>query len=246
MWEFILEESDVNYSAQQNKAAKRLDDFNAELSGTKSGYTYRTSAVDHENRPDIRAKKARHADANLSALQALLDGDPAYRALYEDTQNKVNEAGARAEAALEKAEAALAEAKQDLAETKGNAARTQEGRLAFKGADGKIYNQNGQVIEGVEADSIVWPSNALTYEEYFTKELAVTESRERVEAWQRYLMVIGEARDRLDEPDNPPSMDELKEIQKRIQEQAPSLRSIPEQETAVEPEDNFTLKMPKL
>lgn len=241
-----LDDNEIRRLAQLREADEALDDYNAELSGTKSGYTYRTSAADHENRQDIRAQKARSADAKLSALQALLDSDPAYRALYEDTQNKVNEAGTRAEAALEKAEAALAEAEQELSETEDNAARTQEGRLAFKGADGKIYDHNGQVIEGVEADSIVWPSNAPTYEEYLAKKDALAEARKQVVIWQEYLLLIGEARDRMNDPGNPPSADELTEWQTRLKEQDPSATASEFEPEKMTIDTSFSADKPKL
>lgn len=221
---------------QRTRAAEdTLDDFNAELSGTKAGYQYRTSAVDHESRPDIRAKKARKAEAKLSALEALLATDPEYRALYEDTRNKINDAGAWAEAALAEAEAVLEQAEQELDELEDSAARTPDGRLAFKGPDGKVYDQDGDAIEGVQADSIVWPEGVPTYEEYLAKKQAVAEARERVDVWQQYLLLIGEARDRLNDPDNPPSTEELEDIQKRIQDEMPTEVSNPS--TEPEPDD---------
>lgn len=221
-----IDEGDLGRSERKRDTDRELDDFNAELSGTKAGYIYTTGAAADDSRPDIRANKARNAEAQLSALGALLASDPEYRALYEDTQNKINDAGTRAETALAEAEAVLAKAEQDLSELEENAARTPDGRLAFKGGDGRVYDQDGNAIEGVQADSIVWSDETPAYEEYAAKKQTVTEARERVEAWQQYLLLIGEARDRVNDPDNPPSKDELREIQEAMEERNPAARMV--------------------
>jgi len=86
-----LEENENTRRQREWEAGENLDDHNSELSETKAGYRYKTSAADHESRPDIRAKKARKADAQLSALQALLNDDPVYAAAYAKGGNTITD-----------------------------------------------------------------------------------------------------------------------------------------------------------
>lgn len=94
-----LDDGDIRRIKTQDEAAKRLDDFAAELSGTKSGYIYRSSAADDDSRPDIRAKKARKAVAQLSALQQLLN-DPEYAEAYGEARQTIDDFKERMSARL--------------------------------------------------------------------------------------------------------------------------------------------------
>lgn len=86
-----FEDNDNTRWLQEQASTQKLDDFNAELSGTKAGYRYVTSASSSKNGPDLRAQKSRKADAQLTALQGLLDGNPAYAAAYAEAGHTITE-----------------------------------------------------------------------------------------------------------------------------------------------------------
>lgn len=86
-----LEDNDNIGLQQGQETAQKLDDFNAELSGTKAGYIYVTSAASSKIKSDIHAEKARKADVQLSALQALLNDDPAYATAYTEAENTITD-----------------------------------------------------------------------------------------------------------------------------------------------------------
>ncbi|WP_417517996.1 hypothetical protein [Minwuia sp.] len=238
----------LRQAERAREADERLDDHNAELSGTKSGYIYRTSAADHESRPDIRAKKARKAEARISALEALLASDPNYAALYNETRGQVIDAANEAEARIEAITEELASAEAELSELESNAARTGDGRMAFRTSDGRVVDENGQEIAAPEAASIVWPNDAPSYDDYLDRKKAVQDAQDALAAWREYQAAVGEAKDRLDDPDNPLSEDELEEIQELLERSRPEPTAAPEESASSEvaPAAAVSSELPKL
>lgn len=76
---------------RSNEADERLEDHNAELSETKSGFLYRSSAATHGREPEVRAKKARKTEAELAQLSALQQRltDPNYAEAYTQAKDTI-------------------------------------------------------------------------------------------------------------------------------------------------------------
>ena len=132
-------------------------------------------------------------------------------------------------------------------ETLDQSARLPDGRHVFKAEDGTIYDQDGNVVDGPEADGIVWPDNAPSYEDYLARKTAVADARANVDAWKDYLInVIGAARDRLADEDNPLSPDDLRDLQDTVRDQVPGAKAeqsnVPTQQT----DRSFELDLPKV
>ncbi|MCG8605448.1 hypothetical protein MJD09_10675 [bacterium] len=169
----------------------------------------------------MRSKRAVQ-DVHLSALETLLANDPEYAALYEHVSNLLNDAEAATEAALAQAETDLGDAEAALEETMENANRLPDGTAVFRDKDGNIRTEDGRIIEGEEAESIVWKDDAPSYEDYLQRKQEIEDLRQRIEELRRYLIdVIGDARDRINDPDNPPTKEELERIEREIREKAP-------------------------
>ena len=115
----VDDRDDFTGQERVREAARKLDDFNAELSGTKAGYIYTSGAKAEDTRPEMRAQKARKAEAGqfqLTALQHHL-ADPQYAEAYESAQNAIAAFKERMAARLEQLEAgieALEEKLEDL------------------------------------------------------------------------------------------------------------------------------------
>ena len=173
-----LDDGDIRRIKTQDEAAKCLDDFAAELSGTKSGYTYRTSAADgDDSRPDIRAKKARKAEADyaqLSALQQLLS-DPMYAQAHSDARDNIAEFKKRMAERLETLENKI-ECIDEKLET-----------LAPGSAEHKRLMRERETYQRKQQDLL----------DYYNETIRPIE-------------------DRIDDPDNPPSKDELDEFNDRV------------------------------
>lgn len=206
-----------------DEAARKLDDYNAEISGTKSGRLYVRGVAASESRSDIRAKKARTAEAQLSALDALLANDPAYQALYTGTFNALRDAEAATGKALDRANDALEQATADMDEALDIANQLPNGTRVFRSeVDGKVYTEKGQEIDGHDAEAIVWRDNAPSYEELQAKRQGVIDAQSQIDALLLYQTdTLGAARDRLEDEGNPPSAEELEAIRKDILDRAP-------------------------
>ena len=218
---------DAQDDEKRHEAARaveaELDLFDAELSGTLSGYRGKHLPEDHARRAEAQQRQSEKTKAQLTALEALLAGDPAYAALYNDTFDILRDAETATEIAIAATEAALTEAQQELAEALDRASSLPDGRRVFRDpATGNVYDEDGQLVEGDDLDAIVWRDDAPTWQDYQNKRQADAAVRERLDDLRRYQTdVLGRARDRLTDNDAPPTPDELHDIQGEIQNQMP-------------------------
>ena len=178
-----------------------LEDYQNELAGRETGRAARFLP------PGARGGQSKERQErerrNWSRLQMLLYTDPAYTALYNDTMDLLTSA----EAATEKA---LANAEQELSDLLDNAARLPDGRAVFMDGDGNVWTESGKPVDPAKAEGIEWPDDSPSYEEYLKRRQAVDEIR-------RYQVdVLGHARDRMTDPDNPPSTDELEDFNRQL------------------------------
>ena len=201
----------------RRQAERELDAFNAEQSGVLSGYRGRHLPDDPDTRRQRTAKKDADAKRQLSALQSLLASDPAYAALYNETFNKLRDAEAATEAALISAQAALGMAKEDVADTLDAASTLPDGTKVFRDANGDVFTEDGERVAGDDLETIVWREDSPSHEDYLGKRDAMSDAQTRIDALRDYQTnVLGDARNRLEDEDNPPSKDELEEIGKAV------------------------------
>ena len=162
-----LDKGDLTRTESTRDADRELDDFNAELSGTKSGYTYVTSAAASESRPNIRAKEARKAEARLTALQTLLDSDPAYAEAYFEAKDTINDFKDRMEQRLNKIDERIEDIDEKLDALGAGAAGSTEYKRLTKEREALQRNQQDlldyhtTVIEPIEK-RVADPHNPLS------------------------------------------------------------------------------------
>ena len=144
--------------------------------------------------------------------------DPAYAALRQDTLDLLARAETAIEQALTDAQDTLTDAQDALDGTMEHANRLPDGTAVFKDTDGNIYTEDGRLVGPEEADSVVWKDDAPSYEEFQKRKQAVEDARLRIEELRRFQdEVLGPARERLHDPDNPPSPDEIEQIRDDVQ-----------------------------
>ena len=206
--------SEDNSKAAMDKRQRDFDDLNAEMSGLERGVAIRFfNNPDSERNP--RGKAARARNAQMSALDRML-ADPAYRALYDQTMGKLRDAELATERALEDARADLMQAEADMDDILDNANRLSDGSRVFRDADGNVRREDGTLVTGPELDEIVWKDGP-TYEEYEAQRTRLENTRQRINDLTEYqVTVLGDARDRLEDTDNPPSTSEIEAIQSEI------------------------------
>ncbi len=152
----------------------------------------------------IEKDRKKREQAQVSALEAMMLADPEYEALYNEVSGQLRQA----EIATDKD---LLAAEQDLNVLLENAARLSDGRAVFRDKNGDIVTQYGESVDKDLVAEIQWPTEAPTYQDFL-------DQRESIDALRRYQVgVLGGARDRLSDEDNPLDKDELEQMQKDIQ-----------------------------
>jgi len=196
------------------------DDYNNEMADRDVGRIRRF--LPESARGEDTRKRREKEQRQLSALAMLLQNDPEYAALYEDTFDKLRAAEAATETALARARDGLAAANGMLDETLDRASQLPDGTRAFRDADGNVFSEDGQPITGEALDQVRWRDGAPSYEDYLARKKAVTGAQAAYDEILRYQVdVLGHARGRLTDEDNPPTKEELGELQQDIDTQMP-------------------------
>ena len=145
----------------------------------------------------------------LTALQEALE-NPEYARAYKavsDLLDRIESTTAKAIAATE----------QDIAEMEANAGRLPDGTLVFRDQHGNVLTADGEPVEPALAEGVIFPPGAVSYQDYQKR-------KQELDDLQIYQIdVLGSARDRLNDPDTPPTKQELDEWEQRIKEEAPEM-----------------------
>ncbi|MFV0513438.1 MAG: hypothetical protein ACK5MY_07385 [Jhaorihella sp.] len=220
MFDEFDQDEKARLTAAQRKA-QDFDDLQNEIAGRETGRASRF--VDNDRRAGASGKDRDAArDQALSALQQLLQDDPEYAALYNDTMGALAEAENATEIALEKALERQRVADSALADLRDNALTLEDGRRIYPDAAGAFRFEDGSLAEDLGVTAEQWHPGMPGYEEFVAGRDAATAEAETVNEIMRYQVeVLGDARDRLSDEDNPPSADELRDIQTQIDERLP-------------------------
>jgi len=223
-----FEENDNTRQQREQDSVQKLNDFNVELSGTKAGYLYKSSAPDEKNPNNPgNNKREKEERAWRSALDTAL-ADQNYAALYHDVGNALREAENAAQVALDGQLNILAGLEGEYAERLAGANRLPDNTVVFLSEDGNVYTADGRKVESPERDAIVFKDEAMTYEELKAREKALAETRLLLEDARRHQADLGDMRNRLEDLNNPPSLDELKKWKVKLDEQEAKLDTAPQ------------------
>ena len=219
----MVDEINNSKTSRDSEAIRRQRDFDDqqhELAGREVG---RQSRFLSEGGGAARGARRKGGDArsHLSALERLLQNDPAYAALYHDTMDLLTCAERATESALESAEHALSEAEEALQGILEKANKLPDGGAVFKDAHGNIRTEDGRLVEAHELEGQDWHDGAPSYEDYLAQKKTRDEARNTVDDLRHYQVhVLGNARDRMSDPANPPSKEEMEGIQEDIKNKA--------------------------
>ena len=213
-----------------NKSAAERDriDLNHEMSGENVGRIQRFLTSDGDTRLGENSAK-RKAEREMSMLMYMLENDSRYAAAYKQVQDTLDRARQAVSQALIDMNQRLAVSDRELQKMRDNAAELKDGTKVFKSRnDDSIYTEDGKRLSDVQAAEIHVPESAPSWEEYQSekeKRTALEGGKAEIEAYERD--VLNPAQERMNDPDDPPSMDELKEIEHGIKEKMPaSVRNI--------------------
>lgn len=244
---------DERWSEQKRK--QDLDDLNNERAGRDVG---RQRRFLHDRDPEFTDQKKKENEQRLSALMRLLR-DPIYAAAYERATSALN----RAQEALDAALLSNAQQTESLQEQLGamedSAARLADGRLVFRSHDGSLKDAEGGPLRSETGTaSLSIPLDAPSYEDYAATRDALRSARARgKDLAETQTDVLDPARDRLNDQDNPLSLDELDALEQQMDDVALSIADgsvhqqfeadrPPEPRPSKEPVDAAALDLPTL
>ncbi|MEO1459662.1 MAG: hypothetical protein AAFV49_19135 [Pseudomonadota bacterium] len=218
----------------KNGRQRDHDDLQNEMAGRSTGRQRRFLPADGAD-GSFDGKRSNGRGA-LTALDILLLTDPVYAALYRQVGDVLATAERETDEAIDAAETALDVARTELQDALDKAARLPNGRRVFRDADGQVWTEDGELLDADTAAGIQWRGDEPSREDYIAHKQAVDE-------WEAYLdrlrdyqtTVLGSERDRLNDPNDPPSEAELRAILDRIKKERPALRD----EIAAELGKNF-------
>lgn len=183
--------------------------FRLEQAGVLSGRLGRSLPAGHGSDPAAaKAKARREADQKTALDLAMLD--ETYAARFNLFMGLLSSAETDTQSALEAAEAVVRESKEALSDIQDRANQLADGKRVYLSAiDGEVYTEDGQAVSPEERASIVLKDGAPTREEFQRAEKALTEAETRADEVRRFQADLGEMRERMNDPDNPPSMDNM-------------------------------------
>jgi len=213
--------SDLTETPKDRKARQDFDDLQNEVAGRETGRIARFG-VGGGTAQTLDEKKKRERRLQ-TALQVLMN-DPEYARLYTELGGALSEAERKTDVALEQAQDALRQAGEDLRQLLDRAPRLPDGKRAFRDAEGRVLDEDGDMVPGDIADGILWPDDAPSHEDYQAH-------KDRVEALDSYLGnlttyrndTLGSIRDRYDDEDNPMTKDEIRDALEAIEAERPKL-----------------------
>ena len=193
-----------------------FDDLQNELANRDVGRISRF--FNESEREAVKAARGKDDTAELLTNLQLLLQDPEYAALYERVGEKLREAEIAVERAIERAEARLAQEQAALENMQRQTGKLPDGTPVFKDAQGRVWTADGREVGKTEADSVVWPDDAPSYEDYTAQHEKAEAAQERRNELEGYQGRLGGYRDRYEDHDNPPSKSELEGMEKGAEE----------------------------
>jgi len=228
-----------------DKRKQDFDDLQHEMSGIDNG---RMKRFLPESSLSFHAKRKEKEQREFHSRLMQMLQDPIYKAHYDFALDRLGEAERSTDTALAKLEFAIEHAEQELQSIKENAARLPDGTRVYRDAQGDVRREDGSAVEDSLIDSIVWQGNEPSYEAFLEAQQKLTDMKQQYEDTNVYRNeVLGNARDRLEDEDNPPSVDEIDAILDDIETNMPKAvqKELPVPE-AVQPESTTSIELPSL
>ncbi|WP_316364682.1 hypothetical protein [Candidatus Thiodiazotropha sp. CDECU1] len=214
---------DVGLDSKAQTERDRID-LNHEHAGNDTGRIKRF-LVEGASGYSAQSEEKKSERRLQTLLEILLAEDPQYAALYKRVSEKLNDAQQAVDSALVDINQRLEASDRKLQQMRENAGELEDGTKVFRSSlDGSIYTEDGQRLSDEEAHNINIPDGAASWENYRRqkeeRDLALRQ-REDVERYQRE--VLDPSKDRMNDPNNPPSEEELKGIERRIEDEIPDV-----------------------
>jgi hypothetical protein len=134
----------------------------------------------------------------------------------------LTEAEAETDQKIADLEAELQNQNEQLDALTRRAAALPDGTKVFRATDGTLWTEDGQDVSHL-ATHIEWKGHEPSWEDYLRQRDKAAELQTQLDAWRHYQVdVLGGARERLSNPDDPPKKEELDDIMRDIEAKRPA------------------------
>ncbi|MEL6467791.1 MAG: hypothetical protein AAFQ58_22735 [Pseudomonadota bacterium] len=193
------------------RLAQDRDDLNNEMAGRDVGRITRFFGGAATNSTDSQRRDKRRT-AFETQLQIMM-ANAAYRALYEETAEVLNNAQRRIDAVWERVQALQEANAEALDAMESTAARLPDGEIVFRDRAGDVRHRDGRLVEAELAATILWRGDEPNFEDW----QSLQERGERLEALEADARAgqarIGDLDSERQNDDDPPSVDALEAMQ---------------------------------
>lgn len=207
-----------------SQAERDRIDLNHEMSGQPVG---RMPRFLPGNRSDIygETEKKKSERRFQSMLDLLLAQNPLYAQLYYEVRERIDKAQQAVDRALLDIKEGLEASERKLKLMREQAAELLDGTKVFKSSvDDSIYTEDGRRLSPKEAQTIRFADAAPSWEDFRQEKAKRDNTRRQAETVETYQRdVLDHAETRMNDKDNPPSIDELKAFDEDIQRKMPSV-----------------------
>lgn len=209
-----------------SKRSKReidFDDLQNEIAGNITGRRQRF--LSQAAWEEAKAKQHGKKEDDFTRLHFLLLTDPVYEKLYFEVQYTLDRTEQAADNALSVINQNIESLKENLNSLKEKASSLPDGTKIFKNKDGKAaFTENGRKLSEEEILWVQWRDENPTWEEYKLANESLDETQKNKEKVTHYRdHVLHPAQKKINDPNNPPSKEELKEILKTVREEMPDI-----------------------
>jgi hypothetical protein len=208
----------------RSRAERDLADMQDEMAGRSTGRPARFFTGDSggDTRKGKERKEAERAQF-MSALQRMM-ADPVYAERYKAFDTKLRQAEESTVAVLMILNDRIDATKERLDEFREQADTLPGGTRVYRTADGeKAYTEDGRLLSGEEMESVAWSDDAPTWEEFE----AQRQELEQLEQAKREVLdyqedVLDPARERMNDPDDPISLEEIDGLEQSVEKGQPT------------------------
>lgn len=180
----------------------------AERSGNAAGVIYRFFEEDQS--PGAVSRRERGERSSEQTRLQLLLANPAYREAYDRVWTLLDTLQDRIDQAIERVTANIERLTDLVDDYLDSAATNEDGEAVFLSADGHVYTADGRRLSDAQAASLHIPPDSPSYERYTGARDALHSARARLsEITGIQDDVLDPARRRMQDPNDPPSYDDL-------------------------------------
>ena len=209
---------------EQSKQKTEFRDHQAELAGAPNGRAERFFTGEASRRGSAKDKEAKARRAFLNQLELLMQ-DPAYRALWQTTMNKMDDLQEKLNTAIDKISSQIEHLETLLEDLEAKAPKLEDGTAVFLDANGNVRTADGRHLQSdtLPASLLILLQTSSSYEQYAGARDALNSARARQDQLADIQDEVNKDRAILTDHDSPPSADEVRDIQTRIEQRVEQL-----------------------